>query len=60
MVARACGPGASGAIALCLGSDDAPGPCSGLEPPAIIEKIRAAAELAGLAGWGYLGDPCAR
>ena len=50
-------PHAAGAIALCLGSEEAPGPCSGLEPPAIIAKMHAAAELAGLAGWGYLGDP---
>jgi len=50
-------PHAAGAVSLCLGSDEAPGPCTGLEPAAVIAKIRADAQLAASTGWGYTGDP---
>jgi hypothetical protein len=42
--------------ALCLGSDGAAGPCSGMSPAQTLAKVRADAELAAHSGWGYTGD----
>jgi subtilisin family serine protease len=50
-------PHVAGVAALCVGSGGAPGPCAGLSPAAMIGKLRADAELAALAGWGFSGDP---
>jgi subtilisin family serine protease len=50
-------PHVAGAVALCLGSGGVPGPCAGLSPAQIIDKLRAdAAAHASLAN-GFLGDP---
>ena len=52
-------PHMAGAVALCLGESGSPGPCSGLTPAQIIQKMRsdAAAHTAATAGYGFAGDP---
>jgi hypothetical protein len=52
-------PHVAGALALCLGEEGAPGPCSGLSPASVIDKLRydAAAHDAADPGYGYDGDP---
>src|SRR4029079_8724601 len=36
-------PHGAGSVALCLGSDASPGPCAGLTPAQVIDRMRAAA-----------------
>ena len=48
-------PHAAGTVALCLGSGGVPGPCAGLAPADVIQRIRT--DAASLADGGFLGDP---
>ncbi|MDP8975223.1 MAG: S8 family serine peptidase [Actinomycetota bacterium] len=52
-------PHVAGALALCLGEEGAPGPCSGLSPASVIDKLRGDAQGHDAAepGYGYDGDP---
>lgn len=52
-------PLVAGAVALCLGEGGAPGPCSGLTPAQIVQKMiaDAAAHAAADPGYGFTGDP---
>jgi subtilisin family serine protease len=52
-------PHVAGAAALCLGEGGEPGPCAGLTPAEIIERLRSEARAFRLAnpGSGFLGDP---
>lgn len=50
-------PHLSGTVALCIGNGGAAGPCAGLTPAQIVQKVRAdAASNATLAN-GFVGDP---
>jgi subtilisin len=49
-------PHVAGTVANCLGHKGAPGPCAGMTPAQIIQKIRADAAAKPL-GYGYSGDP---
>jgi len=49
-------PHVAGAVATCLGSGGAAGPCTGLTPAKIIERTRNRALAAG-AAFGFRGDP---
>ncbi|HET8953388.1 MAG TPA: S8 family serine peptidase [Solirubrobacteraceae bacterium] len=50
-------PHVAGAVALCHGSGGVPGPCVGLEPAAVIARVRADATAAMTLSTGFLGDP---
>jgi subtilisin family serine protease len=50
-------PHAAATAALCLGHGAATGPCAGLTPARLIEKLRDDALAAAGSGFGYLGDP---
>jgi len=50
-------PFAAGVAALCLGEAGAAGPCSGLPPGAIVQKLRADAQVHATASNGFVGDP---
>ncbi len=52
-------PHLSGAVALCLGQGGGSGPCAGLAPAKIIQKMRtdAANHAAAVPGDGFTGDP---
>src|SRR3954452_23886048 len=50
-------PHVAGAVALCKGSDGVDGPCAGLTPAAIIERVRADAAAAATMANGFAGDP---
>jgi subtilisin family serine protease len=50
-------PFAAGVAALCLGEAGAPGPCSGLPPAAIVQKLRADAQIHATPANGFVGDP---
>jgi subtilisin len=52
-------PHAAGTVALCLGEAGVAGPCAGLSPAQIIDKIRsgAADHTTAHAGYGFAGDP---
>ena len=50
-------PHVAGAVALCFGEEGAPGPCSGLSPAQVIEKMRADAAAHATAANGFVGDP---
>lgn len=52
-------PHAAGLAALCIGEAGTPGPCSGMSPAQIVQRMRAEAEgfLAARPGSGFLGDP---
>jgi subtilisin family serine protease len=50
-------PHVSGTVALCIGNGGAAGPCSGLTPTQIIQKIRADAAAHATASNGFAGDP---
>jgi len=50
-------PHVAGAVALCHGSGDVPGPCAGLAPSAVIARVRADASAADSLADGFLGDP---
>ena len=52
-------PHVAGAIALCLGDGGTPGPCAGMTPAQIIQKMRsdAQAHTQSVPGYGFRGDP---
>ena len=50
-------PHVAGVAALCFGSAGVPGPCAGLRPAQVIQRLRVDAAAAGLAGFGFAGDP---
>jgi len=50
-------PHVSGAVALCLGNGSGPGPCAGLPPAQIIQKVRGDAQTHATDANGFLGDP---
>ncbi len=50
-------PHVTGTVALCFGSREAPGPCAGLSPDRVIERIRADAERHATSANGFAGDP---
>jgi subtilisin family serine protease len=50
-------PHVAGAVALCHGSGGVPGPCSGLAPSAVIDRVRGDASAAATLAGGFLGDP---
>ena len=50
-------PHVAGAVALCKGSDGAPGPCAGLTPAATIQRLRADSAGASTLSNGFGGDP---
>ena len=50
-------PHAAGAVALCLGTTAGPGPCAGLTPAGVIQKIRADADASNTFASGFNGDP---
>jgi subtilisin family serine protease len=50
-------PHVSGTVALCIGSGGAAGPCSGMAPAQIIQKIRADAQARATVSNGFSGDP---
>ncbi len=49
-------PHAAGVVALCHGSAGVRGPCAGLLPGAVRTRVRADAQDAALAGFGFTGD----
>ena len=50
-------PHVAGLVALCLGEGGAGGPCAGLAPADVIQKIRADAQAQATAANGFQGDP---
>lgn len=50
-------PHVSGSVALCLGSGGVPGPCNGLTPAAIVQKMRSDAQSHATSTNGFVGDP---
>jgi subtilisin len=50
-------PHVAGAVALCLDDGGAPGPCAGLSPAQIVQRLRADAAGAATATNGFAGDP---
>ena len=52
-------PHVAGLVALCFGEGAAPGPCAGLAPAQIIDKVRsdAQARTTSDAAYGFAGDP---
>jgi subtilisin len=50
-------PHVAGLVALCMGEGGASGPCSGLAPAAVIQKIRADAQAQATPANGFQGDP---
>ena len=50
-------PHAAGAVALCLGTAAGPGPCAGLPPAGVIQRIRADAGAIATLATGFNGDP---
>jgi subtilisin len=50
-------PHVAGAVALCLGNGGGTGPCSGLTPAQIVQKIRNDAAAGATASNGFAGDP---
>jgi hypothetical protein len=52
-------PHVTGSVGLCLGDGGTPGPCAGMTPAQIIQKMRsdAAAHSNGDPGYGFVGDP---
>jgi subtilisin family serine protease len=52
-------PHLAGAVALCLGEGSTAGPCAGLSPGQIIQKLRndAQAHTSSNADYGFVGDP---
>jgi len=51
-------PHVAGSVALCLGSEASPGPCAGMTPAEIIDRMRAdaAAHSTAVPAFGFLGD----
>src|SRR3954447_18597142 len=50
-------PHVAGALALCEGSDGIAGPCAGLAPAAVIQRLRADSASAATLANGFSGDP---
>ena len=50
-------PHVAGLVALCMGEGGAGGPCTGLAPAQVIQKIRADAQAQATAANGFQGDP---
>jgi subtilisin family serine protease len=54
-------PHIAGATALCIGEGTASGPCAGLTPANVVQKMRSAAQAhntaTGNSGYGFAGDP---
>jgi subtilisin len=50
-------PHVAGLVALCMGEAGASGPCSGLSPAQVIQKVRADAQAQATSANGFLGDP---
>ncbi len=50
-------PHVSGTVALCIGNGGAAGPCAGLTPAQIVQKLRADAQSHATASNGFSGDP---
>src|SRR4051794_31390864 len=50
-------PHVAGTAALCIGNGGEAGPCAGLEPSAVIAKLRADAAAAATLTTGFAGDP---
>ena len=50
------GPHVAGTVANCLGHKNEPGPCAGMTPAQVVQKIRADAAAKPLS-YGYTGDP---
>jgi subtilisin family serine protease len=50
-------PHVTGTVALCIGNGGAPGPCAGLTPAQIIDRVRADAAAHATLANGFLGDP---
>ncbi len=50
-------PHLSGVVALCIGNGGAAGPCAGMTPAQIVQKIRADAQAHATATNGFNGDP---
>jgi subtilisin len=50
-------PHVAGLVALCLGEGGAGGPCTGLAPADVIQKIRADVQAQATAANGFQGDP---
>jgi hypothetical protein len=50
-------PHVSGTVALCFGNGGVDGPCAGLTPAQVIQKIRADAQANATAANGFAGDP---
>ena len=52
-------PHLAGSVALCLGEGGAQGPCAGLTPAQIVQKMRsdAQAHTSAVPGYGFSGDP---
>lgn len=52
-------PHVAGSVALCIGDGQTAGPCAGLLPAQIVDRIRsdAAAHSAVVPGYGFSGDP---
>ena len=50
-------PHIAGLVALCMGEGGASGPCTGMAPADVIQKIRADAEANATATNGFQGDP---
>lgn len=52
-------PHVTGSVSLCIGEGGAAGPCAGLTPGQIVQKLRSDAESASTAdaGYGFSGDP---
>ncbi len=50
-------PHVAGLVALCMGEGGAAGPCTGLAPADVIQRIRADAQARATAANGFQGDP---
>jgi subtilisin len=50
-------PHAAGVAALCLGEQGAAGPCAGLTPSQIVQKLRSDAAAHATSSNGFIGDP---
>ena len=50
-------PHVAGAVALCLGTAAGPGPCAGLAPAGVLQRIRADAAAGDTLASGFNGDP---
>lgn len=49
-------PHVAGTVALCIGTTAGPGPCAGLTPAGVIQRVRSDATLFGTLANGFLGD----